>query len=200
MRSNAPSRSRRASPSARRSVPEEQRIAFRIGINIGDIIIEDGDIYGDGVNVAARLERWPSPARSASPAPSTTSVKAKLAFGFEPMGEHRVKNIPSRSRCIRVVAGRRRSRGRSAEAAGTHEALGMRRGGGRAPGGRRRRRAVAPLASTAPARIAADRDAGDCHSGTAAAVSRRLWTGTGSRCCRSRTSAPIPRTSTSPTV
>src|ERR1035437_6102020 len=44
------------------ATPEDQRIEFRIGINVGDIIIDDGDIYGDGVNIAARLETLASPA------------------------------------------------------------------------------------------------------------------------------------------
>jgi adenylate cyclase len=43
-------------------IPPDRRIEFRIGINMGDIVVEDGDIFGDGVNVAARLEAWPSPA------------------------------------------------------------------------------------------------------------------------------------------
>src|SRR5262249_35263497 len=55
----------------------ERRIDFRIGINVGDIIAEDGDIFGDGVNVAARLEAWPTPAASASrPARSRTPERA----------------------------------------------------------------------------------------------------------------------------
>jgi class 3 adenylate cyclase len=53
--------------------PEVRRIAFRIGINVGDIIVEDGDILGDGVNVAARLEASPRRAGSASRATCTTS-------------------------------------------------------------------------------------------------------------------------------
>ena len=53
--------------------PEYQRITFRIGINVGDIINDEGDIYGDGVNIAARIESlaWPNPARSAF---QTTSI------------------------------------------------------------------------------------------------------------------------------
>ena len=43
------------------SLPEDQRIVLRIGINLGDVIVEGGDLYGDGVNIAARLRRWPSP-------------------------------------------------------------------------------------------------------------------------------------------
>ena len=48
-------------------VPEDRRIVFRIGINVGDIIIDEGDIYGDGVNIAARVELSPALVRSVSP-------------------------------------------------------------------------------------------------------------------------------------
>ena len=75
-------------------LPEDQRIAFRIGINIGDIIIEDGDIYGDGVNVAARLEGLAEPGGICVARNVHGQVKGKVAFGFEPLGEHRIKNIP----------------------------------------------------------------------------------------------------------
>jgi TolB-like protein/class 3 adenylate cyclase/Tfp pilus assembly protein PilF len=74
-------------------LPEEQRLWFRIGINIGDIIFEDGDIYGDGVNVAARLESLAEPGSICIARNVYNQVKNKLAFGFEPLGEHRVKNI-----------------------------------------------------------------------------------------------------------
>jgi adenylate cyclase len=75
-------------------LPEDQRIAFRIGINIGDIIIDEGDIYGDGVNVAARLETLAEPGEICVSRTVYNHAKANVAFGFEPMGEHRVKNIP----------------------------------------------------------------------------------------------------------
>jgi class 3 adenylate cyclase len=75
-------------------LPQDQRIAFRIGINIGDIIIEDGDIYGDGVNIAARLEGLADPGGICVARNVYNQVKGKVAFGFEPLGEHRVKNIP----------------------------------------------------------------------------------------------------------
>src|SRR5271154_4813899 len=54
------------------AVPEGKRIEFRIGVNLGDIILDEGDIFGDGVNIAARLERWRSQAASASHRPSGT--------------------------------------------------------------------------------------------------------------------------------
>ena len=84
-------------------LPEEERIAFRIGINIGDVIIEEGDVYGDGVNVAARLEQLASPGEICVSRTVHDHAKAKVAFGFEPMGEHRVKNIPEPVTVYRVI-------------------------------------------------------------------------------------------------
>ena len=66
---------------------EDRRIAFRIGINVGDIILEDGDIYGDGVNVAARLEGLAEPGGICLARNVYNQVKSKLALAFEPMGE-----------------------------------------------------------------------------------------------------------------
>jgi adenylate cyclase len=73
--------------------PEDQRIRFRIGINIGDIIIEDDDIYGDGVNIATRLEALAGPDGICVARNVYNQVKAKVDLGFAPAGEHRVKNI-----------------------------------------------------------------------------------------------------------
>ena len=73
--------------------PEDRRIAFRIGINVGDIIVEEGDIFGDGVNIAARLEGLAEPGGICVARNVHDQVKAKLGLAFEPMGEHRVKNI-----------------------------------------------------------------------------------------------------------
>jgi TolB-like protein/class 3 adenylate cyclase/tetratricopeptide (TPR) repeat protein len=82
---------------------EDRRIAFRIGINIGDIILEDGDIYGDGVNVAARLEGLAEPGGICLARSVYNQVKGKLAVAFEPMGEHRVKNIAEPVETFRVA-------------------------------------------------------------------------------------------------
>jgi class 3 adenylate cyclase len=73
--------------------PAEERIAFRIGINLGDVIIEDDDIYGDGVNVAARLEALAAPGGICVARNVYNQVKSKVDFGFAAMGEQRVKNI-----------------------------------------------------------------------------------------------------------
>ena len=76
------------------NLPEDQRIVFRVGINLGDVIVEEEDIYGDGVNVAARLEQLAGPGEICVARTVYDHAKAKVAFGFEAMGEHRVKNIP----------------------------------------------------------------------------------------------------------
>jgi adenylate cyclase len=74
-------------------VPPERRIEYRIGINVGDIIIDGSDIFGDGVNVAARLEALAEPGGIWVSRAVHEQVRDKLAFGFEDMGEREVKNI-----------------------------------------------------------------------------------------------------------
>ena len=74
-------------------VPAESRIQFRIGINVGDIISDSNDIYGDGVNVAARLEALAEPGGIFVSRNVYDQVRDKLNFRFEDLGEHTVKNI-----------------------------------------------------------------------------------------------------------
>jgi TolB-like protein/class 3 adenylate cyclase/tetratricopeptide (TPR) repeat protein len=74
-------------------IPQERRIEFRIGINLGDVIIEDEDIYGDGVNVAARLEALAEPGGIYVSRVVHDQVRDKVDFGFEDLGEQPVKNI-----------------------------------------------------------------------------------------------------------
>jgi TolB-like protein/class 3 adenylate cyclase len=74
-------------------VPTDKRIEFRVGINVGDIISDDNDIYGDGVNVAARLEALADPGGIMVSRTVHDQVRDKLSFGFEDMGEQTVKNI-----------------------------------------------------------------------------------------------------------
>src|SRR6266478_5244094 len=74
-------------------VPADKRIEFRVGINVGDIISDDNDIYGDGVNVAARLEALAEPGGITVSRNVHDQVCDKLTFGFEDMGEQVVKNI-----------------------------------------------------------------------------------------------------------
>jgi TolB-like protein/class 3 adenylate cyclase len=74
-------------------VPAETCIQFRVGINVGDIISDNNDIYGDGVNVAARLEALAEPGGIMVSRNVFDQVRDKLSFGFEDMGEQTVKNI-----------------------------------------------------------------------------------------------------------
>ena len=86
-------------------VPAERRIEFRIGINVGDIISDANDIYGDGVNVAARLEALAEPGGICVSRNVHDQVRDKLSFGFEDMGEQTVKNIARPVGVHRVVVG-----------------------------------------------------------------------------------------------
>ena len=74
-------------------IAEEKRLTFRIGINIGDIIIEANDIFGDGVNVAARLETMCEPGGVCISRAVRDQVRDKLPVAFDDLGEHQVKNI-----------------------------------------------------------------------------------------------------------
>jgi adenylate cyclase len=85
------------------AVPERQRIAFRIGINLCDAIIEDGDIYGSGVNVAARLEALAEPGGIWITRTVYDHVRDKVGFAFQAVGEHKIKNIPEPVTAYRVI-------------------------------------------------------------------------------------------------
>jgi adenylate cyclase len=74
-------------------MPEDRRIEFRIGINVGDIIIDEGDIYGDGVNIAARVEALATPGAVCLSENAYQQVKGKLALDISDMGERHLKNI-----------------------------------------------------------------------------------------------------------
>jgi class 3 adenylate cyclase len=74
-------------------VPEERRIRFRIGINLGDVIAEEHDIFGDGVNVAARLEALAEPGGICISRMVRDQIRDKLSHPFEDIGEQSVKNI-----------------------------------------------------------------------------------------------------------
>src|SRR5262244_2265288 len=84
------------------SVPAAQRIDVRIGINLGEVIVEGEDRYGEGVNVAARLQQLAEPGGICVSAKVSKEVEKKLAFAFEPMGEHQMKNIAEPVVCFRV--------------------------------------------------------------------------------------------------
>ncbi len=75
------------------AIPEDRRIEFRIGINVGDIIIDDGDLYGDGVNIAARVETMASPGAICLSDNAYQQIKGKIALDVKDMGEQALKNI-----------------------------------------------------------------------------------------------------------
>jgi adenylate cyclase len=83
------------------ALPDERRIKFRIGINLGDVIAENDDIFGDGVNVAARLEALAKPGGICISRTVRDQIRDKLGYAFEDLGEHSVKNI---ARPVRVYA------------------------------------------------------------------------------------------------
>jgi adenylate cyclase len=86
-------------------VPPQRRIEFRMGINLGDIIAEDGDIFGDGVNIAARLEALADPGGICVSRVVRDQVRDKLDFSFEDLGEQQVKNIARPLRIHRIDLG-----------------------------------------------------------------------------------------------
>lgn len=85
-----------------RNVPEEHKVQFRIGINLGDIIEDRSDIYGDGVNVAARLESLADPGGICVSDLVRQSVVGKIELAFEDLGERSVKNIARPIRCFSI--------------------------------------------------------------------------------------------------
>ena len=84
-------------------LPENRKMRFRIGINLGDVIQEEERIYGDGVNIAARLEGLSEPGGICISGTSYDQVKNKLNLGYKNLGEHSVKNIAEPVRVYRVL-------------------------------------------------------------------------------------------------
>lgn len=95
------------------AVSENQRTQVRIGINLGEVIVEGEDRYGEGVNIAARLQQLADPGGICVSGKVAKEVEKKLAFGFEPMGERKVKNIAEPIAVFRIrldgLPARRRS-------------------------------------------------------------------------------------------
>src|SRR4051812_31574178 len=91
-----------------RDVPDERRISFRIGINLSDVIIEENDIFGEGVNIAARLEALAEPGGICVSSIAHDQVRDKLDLAFEDLGDHQLKNILRPMRIYRVLASRTR--------------------------------------------------------------------------------------------
>jgi adenylate cyclase len=87
---------------ANASLPTEDRLMFRIGINVGDVMVKDGDIFGDGVNIAARLESLAAPGGVCISRGVRDHVRKIGRFAFEDLGEQGVKNIAQPIRAFRV--------------------------------------------------------------------------------------------------
>ena len=84
-------------------LPEDKRAQFRIGLNLGEVIVDRGEVYGNGVNVAARLETLAEPGGICVSGNVVDAVGTKLALDYEYMGEHTVKNIDKPVRAYRVT-------------------------------------------------------------------------------------------------
>jgi adenylate cyclase len=87
------------------NVPEDKRITFRVGVNLGDIIIDGDDIHGEGVNIAARLEAMAEPGTVCISATGWEHARGKVPFGADDLGEHQLKNIERPVRVFRITSG-----------------------------------------------------------------------------------------------
>src|SRR5438309_2072948 len=87
------------------NLSERERIHFRVGINLGDVMVDEGDMFGDGVNVAARIEALAAPGEICVSASVREQVGEKLPIRFADLGEHGVKNIARPVRVYRVEKG-----------------------------------------------------------------------------------------------
>src|SRR5246500_673419 len=84
------------------TMPQVKRIEFRIGIHVGDIVVDDNDIFGDGVNIAARLEGIAEPGGISISDDAQRQVRGKVDFAFEDMGPQNLKNIVEPMRAWRL--------------------------------------------------------------------------------------------------
>ncbi|MBO1908434.1 guanylate cyclase [Microvirga sp. 3-52] len=87
------------------NVPEAQRMRFRIGINLGDVMVDGSDIYGDGVNIAARLQELSEPGGILISGPVYDQVYNKLSVGFDYLGQQQVRNVRAPVMSYRVTLG-----------------------------------------------------------------------------------------------
>src|SRR6201996_5291678 len=85
------------------SVPQTYRIEYRMGVNLGDVIIEPDDVYGDGVNIASRIEGIAAPGQVFISGGIYEQIKHKVVCGYESLGDRRVKNITDPVRVYRVL-------------------------------------------------------------------------------------------------
>ena len=92
----------RASRAINDPIPPERRLELRIGVNLGDVIVDGDDIFGDGVNIAARLEALAQPGTVCISQTVYDQVRNKLDLDYRPLGSHRVKNIAEPVRAYAV--------------------------------------------------------------------------------------------------
>src|SRR5437899_5881668 len=85
------------------SLPKHHWIEYRIGVNLGDVIIEVDDVYGDGVNIASRLESIADPGQVYISGGIYEQIKHKLVCGYESLGDRKIKNITDPVRVYRVL-------------------------------------------------------------------------------------------------
>ena len=83
-------------------MPRSAQVQFRIGLNLGEVIVDRGEVYGNGVNVAARLETLAEPGGICISGAAHDAIGNKLSFAYEYLGEHTVKNIEKPVRAYRV--------------------------------------------------------------------------------------------------
>ena len=83
-------------------IPPDRRLELRIGVNLGDVIVDGGDIFGDGVNIAARLQALAQPGTVCISHSVYEQVRNKIDLDYHPLGSHRVKNIAERVRAYAV--------------------------------------------------------------------------------------------------
>ncbi|WP_292652041.1 adenylate/guanylate cyclase domain-containing protein [Mesorhizobium sp.] len=91
-----------AMAAANADVPQDSRIVLRVGINLGDVMVDGGDLYGDGVNIAARLEALADAGSIVVSRTVFNHVRGKVKLGFDDLGEQQLKNIAERVRIYRL--------------------------------------------------------------------------------------------------
>ena len=87
------------------SLPEARQMRFRIGIHLGDVMVEGDDVYGDGVNIAARLQELAEPGGILISGPVYDQVRNKLSIGFDCLGQQPLKNVANPVTSYRVLQG-----------------------------------------------------------------------------------------------
>ncbi len=106
-----------------RDLPEPDQMWFRIGINLGDIMVEKQDIYGEGVNIAARLQQIAEPGGIMISRPVYDQVKSKLSLGFDFLGEQTVKNVSEPVPSYRILIDGPAAAGATTSVFGTSKAV-----------------------------------------------------------------------------